>query len=118
MRLADVLIEARGRAVIARLTGEMDLSNATNIRQAITQAVPNDALVLVLDLSDIGYLDSSGIQLIYQLRDSVGARGQHFRLVIPASSPANYALILAGVARHLQTMETVDDALGDVTGLG
>ena len=109
--LADVRFIHSGRAMIAHLSGEVDISNADNLRTAITEATPNQSLALVFDLSDIDYLDSAGIQLIYQWRADLRARGQSLRLVIPASSPATDALRLAGVERHLETVETVDAAL-------
>jgi anti-anti-sigma factor len=111
VNLADVQFSGRGRVVIARMTGEIDLSNAEQIGTAITREMPNSALALALDLSDVDYLDSAGIRLIYRLRETLRARGQSLRLVIPAASPANDALRLAGVLQHVETLETLDDAL-------
>src|SRR5689334_15663242 len=88
LMLADVRLIHSGRAMIAHLSGEVDISNADKLRTAITEATPNQSLALVFDLSEIDYLDSAGIQLIYQLRADLRARGQSLRLVIPASSPA------------------------------
>ena len=58
-------------------------------RGALSESVPNFALALVLDLSDVEYLDSGGIHLIYELREKLRARGQTLQLVIPADSPAS-----------------------------
>jgi anti-anti-sigma factor len=112
--LADVRFTHSGQALVAQLTGEVDLSNAESLRTAITEATPNQSLALVFDLSQVDYLDSAGIQLIYQLRADLRARGQSLRLVIPASSPATDALRLAGVSRHLETVETLEAALRDL----
>ena len=99
--------------VIARLTGEVDLSNANSIEIAVAEATPNHALALILDVSAVDYLDSAGIHLIYRLREKLRARGQGLRLVIPAHSPANDALRLAGVWRNIETSETLDAALSE-----
>jgi anti-anti-sigma factor len=114
MRLADLQLIEDGRAVIARLTGELDLSNTANIGGALAEGVPNGAHGLVLDLSDVEYLDSAGIHLIYELREKLRARGQALQLVIPAEAPANDALRLAGVAGHVATAETVEAALAQI----
>ena len=114
MRLADLQLIDDGRVVIARLTGELDLSNTAGIGGALTESVPNFALALVLDLSDVEYLDSGGIHLIYELREKLRARGQTLQLVIPAHSPANDAIRLAGVAGHVRTAETIDAALAEL----
>jgi anti-anti-sigma factor len=114
MRLADVQVIDEGRLVIARLTGELDLSNTANIGGALTESVPNAALALILDLSDVEYLDSAGIHLIYELREKLRARGQSLQLVIPADSPANDALRLAGVSGHVATTQTLEAAVAAV----
>ena len=111
MRLADLQLTSDGRVVVARLTGELDLSNTANVGAVLTEAVPNAALALVLDLSDVQYLDSAGIHLIYELREKVRARGQALQLVIPSDSPAHDALRLAGVSGHVAPFESIEDAM-------
>jgi anti-anti-sigma factor len=111
MRLADVHCTDHGSAEVAALTGEIDLSNSESIRGAITQAMPSRSLVLILDLSEVDFFDSAGIQLIYRLREDLRARGQVLQLVIPSISPTSDALRLAGVTQHVEVLETVDEAL-------
>ncbi len=111
MRLSDVQFSRHGRAVVAHLTGEIDLSNADDIGGAIVLEMPHESAALVLDLSAVDYVDSAGIRLIYQLRQKLRARGQTLRIVIPSDSPTNDALRLAGIADSIHTLETVEDAL-------
>lgn len=113
MKLADIQFSDRGRVVVAQLTGEVDLSNAEMIETAILEATPNHAVALILDVTALGYLDSAGIHLVYKLREKLRARAQALRLVIPAESPANDALRLAGVPRNIETAETLDAALAE-----
>ena len=110
MRLADVQFTHRDQIVVAGVTGEIDLSNTAGIERVIAEAMTNEQLALILDLSQVDYLDSAGIQLLYQLRERLRVRSQVLRLVIPASSLANHALKLAGISRHIDTSETVEDA--------
>ena len=112
MNLGDVELRVEDSLLIARLTGEVDISNATNIEEAIARAIPNHTVALILDLSDLEYIDSAGISLIYRLRQKLQVRGQDLKLVIPTDSPAADALRLAGVAPHLQIMESVQEARG------
>ena len=76
MNLGDVQLRTSGSTVIAKLTGEIDLSNAPSIGQAIARGVSHDAVALVVDMTELEYLDSAGIQLVYQLRESLRARAQ------------------------------------------
>ncbi len=111
MRLADVQLTVGQEAVVARLTGEIDMSNAAELRTVITDATPNTVLGVVLDLSDVDYIDSAGIQLLYRLGESLRARGQALRLVIPTGSTVEATLRLAGIGRHVDVVEAVDDGL-------
>lgn len=118
MKLADVQFSDHARVVVARLTGEIDLSNADGIEASIADATPNHALALILDVSAVDYLDSGGIHLIYKLREKLRARGQSLRLVIPARSPANDALRLAGIAQNVDTAETLEAAMQECSDAG
>jgi stage II sporulation protein AA (anti-sigma F factor antagonist) len=118
VRLADLEFEVRDRTAVARITGEIDLSNVGTIRDALREGMPNHGLALVVDLSAIEYLDSSGIQLIYRLREDLRVRGQDLVLVIPPQSAANAALRLAGVEHHITTRPTLEEALGSVKEQG
>jgi anti-sigma B factor antagonist len=114
VKLADVQFSDHERVVVARLTGEIDLSNAAGIERAIAEAIPNQALALILDVSALDYLDSAGIHLVYKLRNLLRARGQALRLVVPVASPSNDALRLAGVSRNVDMAETVEAALAEL----
>jgi len=114
VRLADVQFRSHERAVVAHITGEVDLSNVEEIGTALIDAIPNDSPALVIELSDVEHLDSAGIQLIYRLRQDLRARGQTLRLVIPQGSAAHDALRLAGVSTYIQLAETVDEALAEL----
>jgi anti-anti-sigma factor len=114
MRLADVCFSGDEHTVIARLSGEVDLSNAAQLRSALVEATPNHCHALILDLSEVDYLDSAGIQVIYQMREQLRGRGQTLRMVIPSSSAASDALRLASVSRFVETVETLDEALAQI----
>jgi anti-anti-sigma factor len=113
VQLADVEFEPNDHAVVARVTGEVDLSNAENLGSALLDSMPNREHGLILDLSAVAYLDSAGIQLIYQLRERLRTRGQGLRLVIPASSPSHDALRLAGLTQHVEMADSVEEAIRD-----
>jgi anti-anti-sigma factor len=111
MRPGDLQIRRRDRIVIAHLIGEIDLSNAAELSVAVTDATPNDALGVVLDLSGVTYVDSAGIRLLYRLGESLRNRGQTLRVVIPPDSPPSDALRLAGVQRHVDVVEELEEGV-------
>jgi anti-sigma B factor antagonist len=73
---------------VVSIRGEVDLSNATEVRDAIGQVASADVTVIVVDLSETGYLDSSGIAMLFRLAERLGHRRQELRLVVPPDSPS------------------------------
>src|SRR5882724_4028266 len=65
MKLADLEVSKDGDVVLARIVGEVDMSNADELRAALVAAIPAEAPGIVLDLSGVDYLDSAGIRMIY-----------------------------------------------------
>lgn len=118
MKLADIEFNLQAAAMVARVTGEIDLSNVDGLRSGLTEGTPNDVTGLVVDLTGVEYLDSSGIQLIYRLREDLRARGQRLQLVMPADAPARAALRLAGVAGQVPSSETAQEALAAIAADG
>ena len=60
--LADIAVEREGGTVVARLSGEVDMTNAARVRDQLLDAIPNDVLALVIDLGECRYLDSAAIE--------------------------------------------------------
>lgn len=111
MSLADVQITLVPSAVIAHVTGELDMSNAEDVGATVIGATPNEAEAVILDLTGVDYLDSAGIYVIHGMRASLQARGQVLILVIPPTSPVHDSLRLAGAERPGEIADAVEDAL-------
>lgn len=110
-KLADVSFDTRGDVLVAHVTGEIDMSNAREIGTAVLEATPNGAMGIVLDLSEVDYLDSAGIYVVFEMRNRLRARGQVLRLSLPEGSPVDDALRLAGVQGHVEVAATVDESV-------
>jgi anti-anti-sigma factor len=90
---------------LARITGAVDLSNVEELGRQVEQSVSNRARGLVLDLSGVTYLDSTGLRLIYRLARQLGDRQQRLRLVVPETSRIRRVLTLAGVGTVAQVVQ-------------
>lgn len=108
---AEIAFERSEHAVVARLVGEVDMSNADYVRDEITAAVPNDAHALVIDLSATSYLDSAAIELLFELSRRLGRRRQQLRLVVPEGSPLTRLLSLTDVGSVAPLHAELADAL-------
>ena len=61
-------------------------------------AVTNRARGLVLDLSAVTFLDSTGLRLVFRLARRLRDRQQSLRLVVPEGARISRVLSLSGVA--------------------
>jgi len=118
MKQAELKLKVEGHVVYARVRGDIDMGNAAELRAELGAMTPNDALGLILDLSDIEYLDSAGIHLIHYLRENLHASGQALQLVIPAGSVISATLRLAGLDWSDDTTESIDAARRALVGSG
>ena len=109
--LASVLVERTGEIQLVRLAGEVDISNASALEGEISDAVPNDALGLVLDLSDTRYLDSAGIRMLFELKLRLGGRRQSLAAVVPCESLIRHALEITEVNQAIEIHATVVEAV-------
>ena len=114
--LPNVTIGVEDGIVIASLTGEIDLSNATEITDALLGSIPNEALGLVIDLSDVSYLDSAGVRMLAELDHRLGWRAQALRVVAPEASRSRRVLAIAGLERVLSLETSIDAARTSIEG--
>jgi anti-anti-sigma factor len=96
--------------VVAAVSGEIDMASAKAVGGQLSDAVPNQALGLVVDLSGTSYLDSSGISLIFELAERLRRRQQQLMLVVPPHSPIRRVLNIVAAGGVVPMVETVEDA--------
>ena len=107
----EIAVERRGASVVAHLSGEVDMSNATYVREQLLASMPNDALALVLDISGCRYLDSAAIEVLFDVSRRLGRRRQELRLVMPPESPLRRVIELTEVHTAAPIYGSLDGAL-------
>jgi anti-anti-sigma factor len=95
--LATLRVRERGGIVIAAVEGEIDLSNAGTLRDELTAAVPNTARGLMIDMTGLEFLDSSGVHMLYEVADRLATRQQRIAVVLEPHTPPRRAIELSGV---------------------
>jgi anti-anti-sigma factor len=100
--------------VVARLSGEIDLSNAAQVGEDLGAGVPNSALGLVIDLTATEYLDSSGVHLVFDLAERLQRRQQQLRVVVPDGAPIRRVLRIVELDGAVPVLATVDEAVAQI----
>ncbi len=111
MPLADVRFEREDGIVIATLTGEVDMSNATSIRQQIGGSVTPDDDAVVVDLSELAFMDSAGLHSLVELGTVLDERRQQLLLCVPPGSTMERAVQIIGLPRAVSVHPSRDDAI-------
>lgn len=89
---ATTTLSTRAGLTVATVEGEIDISNSIELETELSHAVPNDARGLVLDLSGVTFIDSSGIRTLFGLAARLGGHQQLLHLVLPEDSPLRRTL--------------------------
>jgi anti-anti-sigma factor len=99
VQLAELQIERRDGLVLATISGEIDLSNAADVRRKVADALDSEDLALVLDLTPTTFVDSAGLQVIFELQGVLREHRQDFHLVVPPEGQPWRTLDVVGVHR-------------------
>jgi len=102
-------VENRDGACIVRLGGELDLYNANAVRQALVDACADGPDRLVVDLSEVEFMDSTALGVFVEARTKLPNRNG-FMLAAPGLETKR-ALQISGLDRHFAVHETVPEAL-------
>lgn len=65
------------------LSGELDLATVPRVEQAVGAALAQGARALIVDLSGLGFVDSSGLRLFVVLHQRAAAEGWKLSLIRP-----------------------------------
>ena len=94
--LATVTATPHGAALVLTISGELDISNIDRVAEVI-YALPNTEEGLLIDLTDVGYLDSSAISLLHDLAMRLRNRAQRLIVVSPPETPPRRVLDLTAL---------------------
>ncbi|HEX4734269.1 MAG TPA: STAS domain-containing protein [Thermoleophilaceae bacterium] len=103
----SVTVTADGERATVSLRGELDLSGVDRARQAIEEAESGEAPLLVLDLSELDFIDSTGLEVM--LRAARRAHDSGRRLIV--ARPSRYIRRLLELTAIDQSLDIVDDVV-------
>ena len=114
--LVQIEIEEREGAevVVARLTGELDISGADATGRRIAEAVPSSARGVVVDMTDLEFIDSSGVSMLFALARRVSSRRQELRVVAPDGKPVARVLQIVEFDRAAPVHADLDSAVAGI----
>jgi anti-sigma B factor antagonist len=110
LRKAAVLsVDIADGVAIVQLAGELDLYNATVVRGALTDACADSPNRIVVDLSQVEFIDSTALGVLIEARTRLDNR-RAFLLAAPGLETKR-ALEISGLDRHFTVHNSVSEAL-------
>ncbi|HEY1274437.1 MAG TPA: STAS domain-containing protein [Thermoleophilaceae bacterium] len=112
--LVKLDIEERGDVVVAHVSGELDIAGASRTGERIAENVPTSARALVVNFSELEFIDSSGVAMLFGLARRLGSRRQQLRVVAPGGDAVSRVLEIVEFDRAAPIYTDVDEAIADV----
>jgi anti-anti-sigma factor len=99
MNALGVTVAARsdGDIVLIVISGEIDLSNATYVENQIASAITNQTMRTAIDLTDVAYIDSIGMRVLFAIAARLETAQIGLKIVAPNGSPARRVIEIAGL---------------------
>lgn len=107
MTAGNTLLEVTRDRDCFRLSGEVDLSNVDQLAAALSGEV-RDGNHLILDCSDLGFIDSTGMAALINICKNLGDKGRLTLRTLPP--PVAKAAHVLGLDR-MPNLELADTAL-------
>ena len=113
-RLSTEIIERDGIPVV-RVHGEIDLHTASEFERALRVGIERGAAALIVDLTDVPYLDSAGLSALLAAHKSLSARNAVLYVVAAPGHPGlRRVLEITRLDTIIVVHDTVEDALKEM----
>jgi anti-anti-sigma factor len=113
--ILDVREDRKADAQALELSGELDAASAPALRERLAEIATRGTGPLVIDLSSLEFIDSTGLSVLINAKRRLHRRGRGLALVCP---PGHVHRILE-VTKLLETLDchaSREDALGALAG--
>jgi anti-sigma B factor antagonist len=108
----EIVTETIKAGFLLRLKGDVDMNTSSDVRGALAELFkqgPSEMRAVVIDLSQVRYMDSSGIATLVELMQNCMKKKARLRLV-DLSPPVRDVFELARLASVFEIFSTIDDA--------
>jgi anti-sigma B factor antagonist len=105
-----VEVQERGTGTVIALSGELDLASSPALDEAFERVLASEAKVLVLDLRQLEFMDSTGLSIIVKAHQAVEDRDPQM-YVVNGPAQVQRLLSLTGVAERVSLVDAPEDVL-------
>ncbi len=105
-----ITLEDYDQMAVIGLDGDFTVDDVTKFRKAVSQRLDDDVRDFVLDVSEVEFTDSQGLETLLWLQDTCSEKLGQIRLAGPTENMSTI-LKLTRLASHLECHDEVDAAV-------
>ena len=109
----EIVTEKIEVGFLLKLKGDVDMNTSSDVRLALAEVFSQGAVgmkALLIDLSQVRYMDSSGIATLVETMQNCMKKGARLRL-FELSPPVRDVFELARLASVFEIFPTIDEAM-------
>jgi anti-sigma B factor antagonist len=100
-----------GDAIVISVSGELDMATSPELARTIELVTAQVCKIVVVDLTGVTFLDSSGLDALVRGQRDLVERGVWLRLATAPGSAVRRVLEITHLTDALVIVDSVDDAL-------
>jgi anti-sigma B factor antagonist len=105
----EVTVGAASFGTVVAIAGELDIGTAPRLQRAFTSSAVIESDAVLVDLSNVTFIDSTGLSLLLTLDQELRGRGGRLAIASPAGA-ARLLFDVTGIDEHLQLYASRDAA--------
>ena len=110
----DLSIDRDGPCAVVSVGGEIDPGTANELSEAALEAIQEIGPTLVLDLSGVTFMDSTGLKVLLSVHQRAQLAGGRLVLAAPPR-PVQRVVSITGLDEVFEIRDTVADAVAACT---
>ena len=104
-------VRSRDRTALVVVSGELDVASGPTLEQELAKADASDAQLVILDLRDLEFIDSTGLSILIKAHQQAEASGRRFA-VVRGRSQVQRLLGLTGLEERLTLVDSPEELGG------
>ena len=100
-----------GDVAVVQCEGDVDIIKAPTLRTDLMGAVDNHHAGLVVDLSDVNYIDSAGVNVLFEVADQLRQHQLGMAVVIPEGNLVERVITLVDLGSVAPIERDLESAL-------
>lgn len=110
----DFRVEVRNQeaAIVVAVSGELDLASSPVLEDALERAHNSECSMVIMDLTELEFMDSTGLSVLVKAQQRAYDAGRGFGLV-KGGAQVQRLLSLTGIDERMTVADSPEELLGE-----